>query len=51
MLHAELVIYYCPECVEEVPFWEDVIEMPKHYLLTASGELRELPPDAPRVIG
>jgi hypothetical protein len=51
MRHAELVIYRCPECVEEVPFWGDVIETPKHYLITASGELRDLPADAPRAIG
>jgi endogenous inhibitor of DNA gyrase (YacG/DUF329 family) len=32
MLHAELVIYRCPECVEEVQFWGEVIETPKHYM-------------------
>jgi hypothetical protein len=21
MLHSELVIYRCPECIEELPFW------------------------------
>jgi len=51
MRHAGLVIYRCPECVEEVPFWDDVIETPKHYMLTASGELQDLPPDAPRAVG
>jgi hypothetical protein len=49
--HAELVIYRCPECVEEVPFWGDLIETPKHFMLTASGELKDLPPNAPRAIG
>jgi hypothetical protein len=51
MLHAELVIYRCQECVEETEFWGDVIETPKHWMLTASGELKDLPPDAPRAIG
>jgi hypothetical protein len=51
MLHAELVIFRCPECVEEVPFWGDVIETPRHWMLTSSGEVRELPPDAPRMLG
>ena len=51
MQHAELVIYRCPECIEEVPFWGDIIETPKHYMLTASSELKDLPPEAPRAIG
>jgi hypothetical protein len=51
MQHAELVIYRCLECIEEVPFWGEVIETPKHFMLTASGVLKDLPPEAPRVIG
>ncbi len=51
MQHAELLIYYCPKCVEVVPFWGDTIETPKHFMLTASGELKDLPPEAPRVVG
>ena len=50
MQHAELVIYRCPQCVEEVLFWDDLIEVPKHYMLMASGEVKDLPPDAPRFI-
>jgi hypothetical protein len=50
MQHAELVIFRCPECLEEIPFWGDVIETPRHYFLTATCELKDLPPEAPREI-
>jgi hypothetical protein len=52
LLHAELTIYRCEECAEEVPFWEEgsFIETKKHWMLTESGQLQDLPPDAPREI-
>jgi hypothetical protein len=48
LLHAELTIYRCLRCREEIPFWGEMVDPPKHYLLTADGDLKDLPPDAPR---
>ena len=48
LLHAELTIYRCSHCREEIPFWGETIDPPKHYQLTPEGELKDLPPDAPR---
>jgi hypothetical protein len=52
MLHAELVIYRCQECTEKVPFWDgdETIETAKHWQVTETGEVQELPPGAPREI-
>ncbi len=55
MYKSELNIYYCVVCREETDFyWGDegaVIETYKHYMLTGTGELKDLPPDSPRVLG
>jgi DNA-directed RNA polymerase subunit RPC12/RpoP len=47
-LQSDLVIYRCSRCIEMVPFWGETIESQKHFVLTASGELRDLPEGAPR---
>src|SRR4051812_42652932 len=41
LLHAELVIYRCLHCREEIPFWGETVEPPKHFMLTERGELRD----------
>jgi hypothetical protein len=48
LLHAGLTIYRCLHCREEIPFRGETVEPPKHYMLTADGVLKDLPPDAPR---
>ncbi len=46
--HTKLAIFHCPKCVEEVHLLGDVIVTPKEWLLTWSGELRDLPGGVPR---